>query len=143
MATRQAHARWEGTLKDGQGKVDFGRGLFSAPYSFASRFEEGTGTNPEELLGAAHASCFAMALSLVLSDAGFKPDYIDATASVTIRPHDGGFKITRSHLVCEATVANIDAATFAQHAGRAKAGCPVSQALAGTEITLEATLRAE
>jgi lipoyl-dependent peroxiredoxin len=143
MATRQAHARWEGTLKDGRGKVDFGRGMFSAPYSFASRFEEGTGTNPEELLGAAHASCFAMALSLVLSDAGFKPHYIDATASVTIRPHGGGFKITRSHLVCEASVANIDGATFAQHAQKAKANCPVSQALAGTEITLEATLRAK
>ena len=143
MATRQAHARWEGGLRDGRGKVDFGRGLFSAPYSFASRFEEGAGTNPEELLGAAHASCFAMALSLILSEAGFEPDYIDATASVTIRPQqDGGFKITRSHLLCEAGIPRIDAATFAQHAEKAKANCPVSQALAGTEITLEAALRA-
>ena len=143
MTTRQAHARWEGDLKGGQGKVDFGRGLFSAPYSFTSRFDSAAGTNPEELLGAAHASCFAMALSLVLSEAGFKPDYIDATASVTIRPHGGGFKITRSHLVCEAEVANIDDATFAKHAEGAKTNCPVSQALAGTEITLEATLRAK
>jgi osmotically inducible protein OsmC len=143
MAIRQAHARWEGSLKDGRGKVDFGRGAFSAPYSFASRFEEGSGTNPEELLGAAHASCFAMALSLVLSDAGFKPDYVDATASVTIRPQDGGFKITRSHLVCEAAIPGINAATFAQHAEKARANCPVSIALAGTEITLEATLRAK
>lgn len=143
MATRQAHARWEGNLKDGKGKVDFGRGAFSAPYSFASRFEEGAGTNPEELLGAAHASCFAMALSLVLGDAGFKPDYVDATANVTVSPHAGGFKITRSHLVCEAGIAGIDAATFARHAEKARANCPVSQALAGTEITLEAKLRAK
>lgn len=143
MATRQAHARWEGSLREGSGKVDFGRGVFIAPYSFASRFEEGAGTNPEELLGAAHASCFAMALSLVLSDAGFKPDYVDAIASVTIRPHqDGGFKITRSHLVCEARVPGIDAAAFAQQAEKAKANCPVTKALAGTEVTLEAALRA-
>jgi osmotically inducible protein OsmC len=84
-----------------------------------------------------------MALSLILSDAGFRPDYIDATASVTIRPHGEGFKITRSQLVCEAAVANISEATFAQHAEKAKVNCPVSQALAGTEITLEATLRAK
>ena len=142
MATRQAHARWEGNLKEGSGKVDFGRGAFSAPYSYASRFEEGAGTNPEELLGAAHASCFAMALSLILSEAGFKPEYVDATATVTIRPQDGGFKITRSHLLCEAALPGIDAATFAQHAEKAKANCPISKALAGTEITLEATLRA-
>jgi osmotically inducible protein OsmC len=142
MATRQAHARWEGNLKEGKGKVDFGHGMLSAPYSFASRFEEGAGTNPEELLGAAHASCFAMALSLVLSDAGCKPEYIDVTASVTIRPLDGGLKITRSNLVCEAGIAGIDVATFTQHAENAKSNCPVSRALAGTEITLEATLRA-
>jgi osmotically inducible protein OsmC len=142
MAIRQAHARWEGSVKEGSGKVDFGRGTFGAPYSFASRFEEGAGTNPEELLGAAHASCFAMALSLALSDAGFKPDFVDATASVTIRPQEGGFKITRSHLVCEAGVPGIDAATFAKHAENAKSNCPVSKALAGTEITLEAALRA-
>ena len=143
MATRQAHARWEGNIKDGKGKVDFGRGAFTGAYSFASRFEEGAGTNPEELLGAAHASCFAMALSLALGEAGFKPDYVDVTASVTIRPQEGGFRITRSHLVCEAGVPGIDAATFAKHAEKAKEGCPVSQALAGTEITLEAGLRAK
>lgn len=143
MTTRQAHARWEGNLKAGKGTVDFGRGAFKAPYSFTSRFEEGAGTNPEELLGAAHASCFAMALSLVLGEAGLKPDYIDATANVTIRPQDGGFRITRSHLVCEARISGVDAATFVQHAEKAKANCPVSKALAGTEITLEATLRGE
>jgi osmotically inducible protein OsmC len=92
------------------------------------------------LLGAAHAACFAMALSLMLGRAGFTPAYIDATAHVTIEPQGGGFKITRSHIVCQASVPTIDRATFAQHAEAAKANCPVSQALAGTEITLEATL---
>lgn len=140
MPTRKAHARWEGSLKEGKGTVDFGEGVFKGAYSFASRFEEGAGTNPEELLGAAHAACFAMALSLALGQAGFKPDYVDATAHVTVKPQDGGFKITKSHLVCEAKVPAIDSATFLQHAEAAKAGCPVSQALAGTEITLDTKL---
>ena len=140
MPTRKAHARWEGSLKEGSGEIDFGNGLFKGAYSFGSRFEDGKGTNPEELLGAAHAGCFAMALSLILCNAGFKPDYVDATANVTIAPHDGGFKITKSHIVCEASVPGIDEATVAQHAQEAKAGCPVSQALAGTEITLDAKL---
>ena len=140
MPIRKAHARWEGSLEGGKGKVEFGNGAFEAPYSFASRFESGAGTNPEELLGAAHAGCFAMALSLVLGKAGFEPDYVDATAHVTVLPQGGAFKITRSHLVCEAEVPGIDTATFAKHAEAAKAHCPVSRALAGTEITLEARL---
>jgi osmotically inducible protein OsmC len=140
MPTRKAHARWEGTIKDGKGTVDFGNGAFKAPYSFGSRFADAAGTNPEELLGAAHAGCFAMALSLILGEAGFTPDYIDATAHVTIDRQDGGFKITKSHIVCEGAGQNLDQATFAKHAEAAKADCPVSQALAGTEITLEATL---
>jgi lipoyl-dependent peroxiredoxin len=140
MPTRTAHARWEGNLKQGKGQVDLGHGSFKAAYSFASRFEEGMGTNPEELLGAAHASCFAMALSLVLGQAGFPPDYVDATAHVTVIPQNGGFKISQSHLVCEARVAGLDETAFAQHAAAAKTNCPVSQALAGTEITLEARL---
>ncbi|MBE7426037.1 MAG: OsmC family protein [Ideonella sp.] len=140
MATRHAHARWEGSLKEGKGQVDFANGLFKGAYSFASRFENGKGTNPEELLGAAHASCFAMALSLMLGKAGFTPDFVDATAQVTIAEHDGGFRITRSQLRCEAKVPGIDEAAFRKHAEAAKAGCPVSQALAGTEITLEARL---
>jgi lipoyl-dependent peroxiredoxin len=143
MATRKAHARWEGSLKEGKGQVDFGNGLFKGAYSFASRFQDGKGTNPEELLGAAHASCFAMALSLMLDNAGFKPDYVDATAEVTISPQNGGFKITKSHLICEAKVPGIDAAAFTKHADAAKAGCPVSQALAGTEITLDVRLVAD
>jgi len=140
MATREAHARWEGSIKAGKGRVDFGNGAFKAPYSFASRFENGAGTNPEELLGAAHASCFAMALSLILGKAGHEPDYVDAVAQVTVSPHDGGFRIASSHLVCEARVPGIDQAAFVQHANAAKAGCPVSQALAGVEITLDARL---
>jgi lipoyl-dependent peroxiredoxin len=113
---------------------------FKSAYSFNSRFEDGKGTNPEELLGAAHASCFAMAMSLIVGGAGFKPGYIDATAHVTILPQERGFRITKSHLVCEAAVGGIDAATFARHAEAAKAGCPVSQALAGTTITLDTKL---
>jgi osmotically inducible protein OsmC len=140
MPTRKAHARWEGTLKEGAGTVDFGNGTFKGAYSFGSRFEQAAGTNPEELLGAAHAGCFAMALSLILGEAGFAPNYIDATAHVTIEPQDGGFKITKSHIVCKASVKDIDQATFATHAQTAKANCPVSQALAGTEISLEAAL---
>ena len=110
------------------------------PYSFASRFEEAAGTNPEELLGAAHAGCFAMALSLVLGHAGFKPEYVDATAHVTVLPQDGGFRITKSHLVCEAKVPHVDRAAFERHAETARADCPISQALAGIDITLEARL---
>jgi osmotically inducible protein OsmC len=140
MPTRKAHARWKGSLKEGEGEIDFGNGMFKGPYSFASRFEERAGTNPEELLGAAHAGCFAMALSMVLGEAGFTPEYVDATAHVTVRPQDGGFKIIKSHIVCEARVPGIDQTTFVQRAEEAKAGCPVSQALAGVEITLEAKL---
>ena len=142
MPTRRAHARWQGGLKDGKGEVDVGSGALRASYSFASRFESGAGTNPEELLGAAHAGCFAMALSLALEQAGKKPEYVDATAHVTIAPGDGGFKITKSHLVCEARVPGIDQAAFTKHAEAAKAGCPVSRALAGIEITLDAKLAA-
>lgn len=140
MPTRVAHARWEGTVKEGKGRVDFGRGAFTGSYSFASRFEDGTGTNPEELLGAAHASCFAMALSLVLGAAGFPPDYVDATAHVTVKPQDGGFTITASHIACQTKVAGVDPSAFMRYAEAARKGCPVSKALAGTEITLEATL---
>jgi osmotically inducible protein OsmC len=143
MPTRKAHALWEGNLKDGKGQIDFGNGAFKGAYSFASRFEQGNGTNPEELLGAAHASCFAMALSLVLDQAGFRPHFVDATAHVTVVPQNGGFKITKSHLVCKAKVSEIDQATFERHADAAKANCPVSQALAGTEITLETRLVTE
>jgi lipoyl-dependent peroxiredoxin len=140
MPTRKAHARWEGSLRAGKGRMDFGSGAFTGAYSFASRFEDGAGTNPEELLGAAHAGCFAMALSLVLGQAGFEAEYVDTTAHVTIMPIEGGFKITKSHLVCEAKVPGLEHGTFVQHAQVAKNGCPISQALAGVEITLDAKL---
>ena len=142
MKTRRAHVRWEGNLREGQGEVDFGQGAFSAPYSFASRFEDGDGTNPEELLSAAHASCFAMSVSRVLSDAGFKPDFFEVTARVTISPQEGAFRISRSHLTCEAGIPGINATTFAGHAENARTHCPISKALAGTRITLESRLRA-
>ena len=139
MPTRKAHARWEGSLKEGKGQVDFGNGAFKAAYSFASRFENGEGTNPEELLGAAHASCFAMALSLALGKAGFKPDYVDATAHVRSRRM---MEASRSPRATSSARPGCPASTRQVCAARqaAKAGCPVSQALAGTEITLEARL---
>ena len=141
MPTRTAHARWQGSLKEGFGNVDFGNELFNAPYSFAARFEDSSGTNPEELLGAAHAACFAMALSLLLGDAGHVPDYIDVTASITISPRDGAFSITKSHLKCEAGVPGLSEIDFARLAESAKVNCPVSKALAGTSITLDAALQ--
>ena len=134
MPTRTAHARWQGSLKEGSGNVDFGNGLFNAPFSFAARFEDSSGTNPEDLLGAAHAACFAMALSLLLGDAGHVPDYIDVTASITISPQNGAFSITKSH-------PGLSAADFAHFAESAKFDCPVSKALAGTSIALDAALR--
>jgi osmotically inducible protein OsmC len=140
MSTRRAHARWEGSIKEGKGNVELGSGACKSAYSFSSRFEDGTGTNPEELLGAAHASCFAMALSLALGRAGFRPEYVDAIAEVTIVPREGGFKITKSHLICEADVPGIDPTSFVQHAETAKKTCPVSQALTGTELTLDVKL---
>lgn len=143
MPTRNAHARWEGPIKEGKGNVNLGSGACHEAYSFTSRFEQGSGTNPEELLGAAHASCFAMALSLALGEAGYTPDYVNATAHVTVAPDNGSFTITTSHLTCEAKVPGLEQAGLAQHAEAAKAGCPVSKALAGTEITLDARLAQE
>ncbi len=139
MPTRKAHARWEGA-KQGRGRMDFGRGAFEGAYSFGSRFEEAPGTNPEELLAAAHAGCFSMALALALGQAGHDPEYVDVTAHVTVGPHDGGFRISKSHLVCEAHVPSLDPGEFQRIADEAKANCPVSKALAGVDITLEARL---
>jgi len=133
--------RWEDNLREGQGEVDFGHGAFSAPYSFSSRFEDGDGTSPEELLSAAHASCFAMTLSRVLGDAGFEPAFFEVIARVTISPQDGRFRISRSHLTCEAGIPGINDELFAVHAEYAKSNCPVSKALTGTQITLESRLR--
>lgn len=142
MPVRKAEAVWEGTLKDGKGMVKLGSGAFEGTYSFASRFEEGTGTNPEELIGAAHAGCFSMALSLFLEQAGYKAERIHTTARVRIEKAGDGFKITSSELETEAEVPGIDEKKFMEQAEAAKKGCPVSQALAGTEITLKARLLA-
>jgi osmotically inducible protein OsmC len=117
-----------------------GSGAFEGPYSFASRFEDGTGTNPEELIGAAHAGCFSMALSAGLSRAGHPPTRVHTNARVHIERGDAGFSITRIELQTEAEVPGLDDEAFQREAQDAKSGCPVSKALTGTEITLEAKL---
>ena len=140
MAKRTASAVWEGALREGKGTVKLGSGAFTGQYSFASRFEEGTGTNPEELIGAAHAGCFSMALAAGLTKAGFNPTRISTTASVSLEKVGEGFKITTIELNTQAEVPNIDEKTFLEQAEMAKKNCPVSQALAGTEIRLNAKL---
>ncbi|KAB2961337.1 MAG: OsmC family protein [Thermoanaerobaculia bacterium] len=140
MATRNGSAVWNGGLKDGNGTVRLGSGAFEGAYSFSSRFEEGTGTNPEELIAAAHAGCFSMALSGALQKAGFAPRRIATTAKVHLRMGEGGASIALIELDCEAEVPGIDAATFAGQAEGAKKNCPVSKALAAVEIRLAARL---
>lgn len=138
MAVRKAQALWEGSLREGHGLMKFGS--FEGAFSFASRFEEGNGTNPEELIGAAHAGCFSMALSAALGRAGFTPQFIQTTAEVTLDKLNGKSRITRIHLDCEASIPSLDAETFTQIAEEAKGGCPVSAALTGVEISLSARL---
>ena len=140
MPARTANARWEGGLKDGKGNMRLGGGAFDGQYSFSSRFEEGTGTNPEELIAAAHAGCFSMALSGALEKAGHSPNSVETEARVHLSPADGGFKISRVDLVATADVPGIEKDAFQQAAQGAKEGCPVSKALAAVEITLEANL---
>jgi osmotically inducible protein OsmC len=115
-------------------------GAYEGAYSFRSRFEDGAGSNPEELIAAAHAGCFSMAFANVLDEAGYTPESVDTTADVTLRMLEDGPAITKIHLTSEATVPDIDEETFQEHAEAAKDGCPVSKALAGAEITLDATL---
>jgi lipoyl-dependent peroxiredoxin len=141
MPVRNARAVWEGSLKGGQGTVSLGSGAFEGRYSFGSRFEEAGGTNPEELLGAAHAGCFSMALSAGLGRAGFEPTRVATGAKVHLEKVGEGFKITRIELACEAEVPGIDDAAFQEAARKAKEGCPVSQALAGVDISLDAHLK--
>ena len=141
MITRTASAIWEGDLPHGAGTVKFGSGAFEGAYSFASRFGDGSGgTNPEELIGAAHAGCFSMAFSHILAEAGFTPKRVATKAAVKMDKVGDGFKIVRIELTTEGNVPGIDEATFMKHAQAAKTGCPVSQALASVEITLNATL---
>ena len=140
MPARTADAQWEGSLQDGKGTMRFGSGAFEGQYSFSSRFEEGTGTNPEELIAAAHAGCFSMALSGGLSRAGHAPNRVHTNATVHLVKGDAGFSIATIELETEADVPGIDDATFQEQAQAAKAGCPVSRALAGVEIKLNARL---
>jgi osmotically inducible protein OsmC len=140
MPKRTAKAEWCGDLLAGNGKMEFGSGAFEGAYSFKSRFEDGTGTNPEELIAAAHAGCYSMALSAVLSEAGFKPNSVKTTAEVTVVKSGDGFAITKSALTTQADIPGIDEAVFQEKANAAKSGCPVSKALAGVEITLDAKL---
>jgi osmotically inducible protein OsmC len=141
MAARRATARWEGSIREGAGRVRLGTGAFEGPYSFQSRFAEGPGTNPEELLGAAHAGCFTMALSLILSEGGNAPESLDTEATVHIVRDGEGFTINRIELVTRGRVPGIDESAFRQAAQAAKENCPLSKALAAVgEITLDATL---
>lgn len=140
MPQRKANAVWEGNLQSGKGKMVLGSGAYEGAYSFSSRFEDGKGTNPEELIGAAHAGCFSMALSAALGKAGFEPKSIRTNATVQLEKVGEGFQITKVHLQTEGEVPGIEEKDFVEHAEGAKANCPVSKALAGTEISVEAKL---
>ncbi|HOC88855.1 MAG TPA: OsmC family protein [bacterium] len=137
MAIRTSSAEWKGTLKEGAGSMRLGSGAYEGPFSFVSRFEEGPGTNPEELIGAAQAGCFSMFLSALLTKEGFVPGTIRTTASVHL---GAGPAITLIELHCEAQIPGITEELFAQLAENAKKNCPVSKALTGPEIRLEAVL---
>ncbi len=140
MAVRNAEAVWEGGLKDGKGKMKLGSGAYEGAYTWSSRFENGAGTNPEELIGAAHAGCYSMALSSGLGRAGFTPERIFTRAQVTLGLVDGKNRITEIHLDTEAKVAGVSPQVFQEIAEATKEGCPVSAALTGVKITLSARL---
>lgn len=140
MPVATAEAVWNGTLKEGSGKMKLGKGSFEGPFTFASRFEIGTETNPEELIGAAHAGCFSMALSAGLGKSGFKPESIKTSAKVHLEKGAEGFSITKIELTSEAKVPGIDEKAFQEHAEATKKGCPVSKLLTGAQIILNAKL---
>jgi osmotically inducible protein OsmC len=140
MPIRNATAVWQGNLFEGKGDMKFGGGAFEGQYSFKSRFEEGTGTNPEELIGAAHAGCFSMAFAATLAGNGFKPAKVQTKSNVHLDKVGEGFTITTIVLNTEAQVPDIDEAKFQELAEDAKKNCPVSRALAGVEIKLNAKL---
>ena len=139
MPTRTAHAEWTGSISEGSGKMAFGSGAFEGPYSFKSRMEEGPGTNPEELIGAAHAGCFSMALSVVLGAEGHEPESIKTDAKVRFEKEGEGWAIKGVALTTRARVPGMDDEAFQKAAEGAKENCPVSQALA-VEISLDAAL---
>ena len=137
---RKGSAEWRGSLKEGRGTVSTESGvLANAPYSFATRFENGKGTNPEELIAAAHAGCFSMALSAQLGGAGITPESVRTTAAVTLEKVEGGFAVTSSHLDVTAKIPGVDRAAFEKAANDAKAGCPISKLL-NAKITMDAKL---
>jgi osmotically inducible protein OsmC len=141
MPTREANARWEGPMPGGNGTMAFGSGAFEGAYSFESRFEEGEGTNPEELIAAAHAGCFSMAFAGNLQRAGHEPQSVATTAKVSVEKSGDGFAISRIHLESIATVAGIDEKEFQEIAEASRKGCPVSVALGSVpEISLDAKL---
>jgi osmotically inducible protein OsmC len=140
MAIRTAEAEWRGDLAHGSGHMRFGSGAFDGPYDFRSRMAEGKGTNPEELLGAAHAGCFSMALALQLTNAGITVKSIHTTARVHFEKHDGGWSIQRIDLDTEASISEMAAAAFEDQAQNAKKNCPISRALSGVDIRLRAKL---
>jgi lipoyl-dependent peroxiredoxin len=142
MPIRTANATWNGDLKTGKGIVSAESGLFKdAAYNFAQRFEEAKGTNPEELLGAAHAACYSMALSAGLSNAGFKVKSVKTTDKVHVEKVADGFAITKIEVTCDAEVEGVDEKKFQEIAEGTKKGCPVSKALTGVEFILKATLK--
>jgi lipoyl-dependent peroxiredoxin len=140
MPVRSAEAVWEGDLRGGRGRMKFGSGAFDGQYSFSSRFEEGAGTNPEELIGAAHAGCFSMAFAGALAKAGFVPTRVNTTADVHLEKVGDGNSITRIILRTQAEVPGISEEKFQEVAQGAKKNCPVSRALAAIDIGLEARL---
>jgi len=143
MTTRESKARWEGTLKEGQGTYTLGRKAYEGRYSFPSRFEDGEGTNPEELVAAALAACYSMALSAGLEKAGHKAKRVDTVARVTLEKVGEGFEVTRLELNVEAEVPGVDEAEFKKVAEATKTGCPISKALASVkEIKLSTRLLA-
>ena len=139
MPIRTADAEWTGGLKGGKGTMAFASGAYEGPYSFSSRFEEGEGTNPEELIAAAHAGCFSMQFAALLEKAGHVPDRVATTAKVHLDPDGDGFTVTRIDLRTEAQVSGIDDDEFQKVADDAKRTCPVSRLLTGAEITVDAT----
>lgn len=140
MAERKATAEWKGGLKDGSGRIAVGSGLFEGPFSFATRFEDEPGTNPEELLGASLAGCYAMALNAALEKGGTPASNVKAEAKVFLGKDDSGFKINRIDLEATADVPGLSEEDFAKVAEETKKGCPISKALAATDITLKASL---
>jgi lipoyl-dependent peroxiredoxin len=140
MPIRTAEAEWKGNLQEGSGKMKLGSGAFEGPFTFKSRMENGPGTNPEELIGAAHAGCFSMAFSHQLASAGFTPKRVYTKSSVRFEKTESGFAISQIALETEGEVPGISEAKFLELAEAAKKGCPVSKALAGTNITLSARL---